>query len=302
MSPRFSWIGAWALMAAGAGSVAHAQAPAPKAATGVPARRPAQAAGVPKAVVDPAQARKVDDLLAEWEKRSAKIQMLDATFTRTDVKGGPFKGRTDYEGRALLKAPNLACLNLSKIDPENKAKTTFFQRIICTGDEVVQLDGETKTVTVFPLPKNEQQKALQEGPLPFLFDMKAAQVKERYIIELEQEGAKAYRLQIIPRQDIDRDAFSMARIDLNKATFLPDNLQLIDPNGKESQTYKFKDVSANKEIAVRNFQRGKPPAGWKVVMNPPPDQEAPAGARARDGAAAAAPEAAIQNSRRPKTR
>ncbi len=292
MSPRVVALGVGIFLVS---TVASAQGPAEEAPRAQPApRRPAGPA--PKVAAAAAgnaqQAARVDALLAEWEKRSRSIQTLDAKFKRIDVKAGPFKGRTAFQGRALLQAPNLACLELHKIDPEDKTKKTFHERIVCTGDEVDDFVGAERIVNVYPLPKDQQQKALQEGPLPFLFDMKAKEVKARYQIVLEEEGADAYRLRIAPREDIDRDAFSVARVNLNKTTFLPDALQLVDATGKETQTYLFKDengeIVPNKEIAASNFQRGKVPQGWKVVVNPPADQPAAAGAANANAPAPAA--------------
>jgi len=288
MRPMLRTKGAWAVaVALAAPALARAQAdapeparaaaPAPRAprAAAAAAAEPRRGAGpavvAPKPEDDPEKAEKVEKILAKWEGVSAGITQLDATFRRVDLKTGAFKGRLDFEGRALLKAPNLACLDVKKVDPEDRTKKTFHERILCTGAEVVQYDGEAHLINVYPLPKEDRQRALQEGPLPFLFNMKAAQVKKRYHIFLMDEGAAAYRLKIIPLEDIDRDAFSLAVMDLNKKTFLPDVLQLHSPNGKERQTYYFTGpglaLKPNAPIEPRNFQMEKNPK-WKVVVNP----------------------------------
>jgi outer membrane lipoprotein-sorting protein len=78
-------------------------------------------------------------LLALWEQQSAKITTLDATFDRVD-ESKVWDDVTHYKGRALLKSPNLACLNLERVEPDGK-KTAFQERIICTGKDVWQYDG-----------------------------------------------------------------------------------------------------------------------------------------------------------------
>ena len=257
LSLSLRWMGAWSIGWIAAGTaLAQAPAPAPRRA----------AAAAPRAEVDPEKARKVEALLAQWELKSKEITKLDATFRRVN-RDDIWKRVTEFEGRALLQSPNLACLDIKKLDPEDKTKKTFHERIICTGEEVVQYDGSTRQIIVYPLPQQERQRALQEGPLPFLFDMKSEEVKRRYEIHLLADSPKVYRLRIVPLEDVDRDAFSEAIIDLNKLTFLPDALQLHAPSGKETQTYIFTSIAKNVAIEPKNFQRLTIP-GWKVVVNP----------------------------------
>ena len=125
---------AWTLtLAVGASAVgtASGQATAPP-----PKRRPAgrrpPAARPPPAPLDPeavkAQARRptkarqeMNELLAEWEKQSKKITSLDVGFDRIDKLGRP--GATQYyQGRAMLKSPDLACLEFQKykVDADGK--------------------------------------------------------------------------------------------------------------------------------------------------------------------------------------
>ena len=241
------------------------------AATTKPKAAPRPAAEAPPIVVDPEKVRKLEGILKQWEKESATITQLDATFKRTDRKLG-FKTLSQFEGRALLKSPNLACLNLEKVDagPEAQVKTHFHERILCTGDDVVQYDGATKQIIIYPLGKGEQQRALQQGPLPFLFNMKAAEVKARYNMELMLEGRDAYRIKIAPKEEIDRDAFAEALLDLDRQTFLPRALMLTSPNEKETQTYVFKAIETEKKVDPANFKFQKI-EGWKVVRNPDPN-------------------------------
>lgn len=247
----------------------------------------AQAAAKPPAP-DPAALKKMEQLLALWEQRSSQITTLDASFDRVD-ESKVWDEVTYYKGRALLKNPSLACLNLERVDAGRK-KTIFYERIICTGKEVWQYDGSSRQITVFPLQQNQQQRALQQGPLPFLFDMRVAEVKARYDLVLAAENDQVYRIQIWPKLPIDRDSFSVAIVDLNKQKFLPDALHLLSSNGKDMQRYYFTTgqvtvgkikvdasgkIQANAPINDVNFQ-GKPWPNWKVVVNPPADAPPPA--------------------------
>ena len=227
---------------------------------------------------DPA---KMDELLRRWEAQSRTTTSLNARFERTD-HSAVWQTNTRYSGQALLQSPNLACLNFEKV-VEKGAKPDFHERIICDGSKVFQIVNESKQVFVYPLGEDERQKALEEGPLPFLFNMRAADAKRRYVMALvaEDEKADAYIIEIRPRQEIDREAFGRAIIQLNRRTFLPDKLWLLDPkNAKDYKLFKFTNIERNAKIKPDTFDgetlarrlvatkdaKGKPV--WDRVDNP----------------------------------
>lgn len=275
-------FGTWTVGLAVASGIASAQggrnraddAPESKAAPPRVAQADPRARGnaeAPPLVEDPEKARELDAILKKWEEKSATITQLDATFQRVDTNLA-FKKTKKYEGRALLKAPNLACLNLDEINPDAQVPKKFHERILCTGDDVVQYDGKARQIIIYPLDKGQKQRALQQGPLPFLFDMKVADVKKRYQMTLMIKGRDAYRIKIVPKEEIDRDAFAEALLDLNRQTFLPDALLLTSPNEKDTQTYRFTKISTDKPVADDNFKLKKI-EGWKIVRNPAPGSE-----------------------------
>ena len=65
--------------------------------------------------------------------------------------------------------------------------STPYERIICTGKEVWQYRSDTQQIFIFPLGKDEQKKAIEEGPLPFLFNMQADDARQRYQMTLISE-------------------------------------------------------------------------------------------------------------------
>ncbi|HEU5116296.1 MAG TPA: hypothetical protein VFT74_06410, partial [Isosphaeraceae bacterium] len=172
----------------------------------------------------------------------------------------------------------------------------------------------SKEVFVYPLDKDQRKRSIEEGPLPFLFNMKSADAKRRYFIELLQkkttkDGSPGAIIRIVPRIDIDQSEFSQAIVLLNLKTFLPEALQLYSPNGKDTKTYIFSKVERNGENnpATRpNNYNGTMMAdafrksGYKVLVNPSPqpNQSArPAGV----AGGAAAPAAPRQPALRPRT-
>lgn len=248
------------------GAVRAAQTPVQQAApTGQPL--------TPVAADDPEAARKLDLLLQQWEQRSSAVHTLHAKFLRVD-RSKVWDEVVEYDGVAILRSPNLAVLEFSKIaspDPQTKqARTIPHERIICTGQEVYQYRYSEKKVYIYPINKDDRQRALEEGPLPFLFNMKAAEVKRRYEMVLRAEDPKSYIIHIVPRQQVDRESFSKAFIQLNKTSFLPDRLLLYDTNGKDSKDFRFEQIVSPKTVDTALFQ-GNRPKGWEVIYNPQSD-------------------------------
>ena len=69
--------------------------------------------------------------------------------------------------------------------------------------------------------RKTRQRALEEGPLPFLFNMKASEAEARYLMTLVSEDKDFYVISVAPRLRVDQEAFSKAFLKLNGKTFLP---------------------------------------------------------------------------------
>lgn len=253
--------------------------------------------------LDPEAQARLDKVLSEWEDRSKTIQSLDAVFYRLD-KNNVVGEIEFFEGRVMLQGPNKAVLDSMKLDldsknkdeaktfaealkwrralqgpanaaedPIPKAKKAFHERIICTGDAVLHYVNDVKKVYEYPLAAEDREAALQQGPLRFLFNMRKEEVLRRYVMRLvNEEDTTYYTLQVVPKLDIDRNAFAQAMVKLSRKTFLPDFLVLVDPNGNQ-QTYYLAQVRPNVKISEANFAHD--PATWKklgyeLVKNPPP--------------------------------
>jgi len=249
--------------AGAAGRTTPAQAQ-PQAAQGQAPQAKAAAAKTPEELAQ--LAKRMDQLLATWEQRSAQVKELDAEFTRKDHSPA-WQENTEYKGRALLKSPDLAYLDFLKFDAAEK-KHNHYERIICTGKEVFHYQTASRQIFIFPLSAEERSRALEEGPLPFLFNMKADRAKQRYKMQLRSENEQGAWIEIQPLEKIDQESFSKVYVLLNKEKFLPDRLVLYAPNGKDTQDYKFVTIKMNSGVADANFQGVIPKEGWDVVRNP----------------------------------
>lgn len=287
---------------------------------------------VPK--LDPEAQARLDKVLQEWEQRSATIKSLDAAFYRLDQN--VVVGNVEYyEGRVMLRSPNQAVLDSQKIDLDYKVtaekqafmeavkwrrspasqtaptqdpiprdKKAFHERIICTGTSILHYVNDVKKIYEYPLAEEDREAALQQGPLRFLFNMRREEVLRRYHMRLVAENdPDFYTLQVVPKLDIDRNAFEQALLKLNRKTFLPDILVLVDPNGNK-QFYYLAQVKPNANVPEANFAHN--PETWKklgyeLVKNPPPGQTnltpptTPAGAGGQAAPAKAAAKGATAN-------
>ncbi len=274
-----------------------AQAPAPAPSGAARAEQggasPRQAAA-PAKPADPEMAKKMEWVLKQWEKQSKLLKSLDVRILRVDQN--PAWGEVEYyDGRALFKSPNFAFIDFNKIqqdeknkpvrDPQNQAKwlATPFERIVCTGQEVWQYKSDTQQIFIFPLGKNEKKKAIEEGPLPFLFNMNAADAKARYWMSLISEDEKGYGVSIRPKLQEDKESFSIAFVNLDRKYLLPVRILMKSPDGKSQKDFKLREMYPNKVVNDKNFE-GKPLGSpWKIVRNPGgDDRPREGGNRARD--------------------
>jgi TIGR03009 family protein len=266
---------------------------------------PPQQAEAARAGAAPANPEQMEWILKQWEHQSSLLKSLDVRLLRIDDTPA-WGDREYYEGRALFQAPNLALIDFNKVTlDENKkpvkdAKGNFvsspFERIVCTGDEVWQYRSDSQQIFIFPLQKDQQKKAIEEGPLPFLFNMRGEDAKQRYQMTLMTVDQKTgtYGISIKPKLKEDRDSFSLAFVNLDQKYLLPTRIIMLSPDGKSKKDFQIdrRNTFPNKPINPGNFQ-GKPLGPpWKVVRNPAGEERPRAMSRVRRGAAPAGPAAA----------
>jgi TIGR03009 family protein len=240
--------------------------------------KPAQAgADVAAARIAAANAERMARLLRLWEQQSGQLKTLDVKIERID-KNPAWGDDEHYTGRALLMSPDLAWLDFQKVamkdgkpvvGRQGKPVTTPYERIICTGQEVWQYRSETKQIFIYPLERQEQKRALEEGPLPFLFNFREKAARERYRMELmskPEEENDHYWIGITPKLVVDQDAFRTAFIKLDKQLLLPVRIFLIAPDGKSKKNFEITEIKRNEPVMAANF-RGQRLDGWKVIDN-----------------------------------
>jgi TIGR03009 family protein len=273
--PRRIWVAALSALASMGFSLAAAQE---RADDRQGSRRQAQAAESPK--ID------MDQLLQMWEGQSLKLQSLEVAIYRVDTSKA-WGDEEHYQGHAVFRSPQLAYLDFRKVklqfqpDPKakekkiavpvkknNKIESTAYETIVCTGQEVWHYRYDVKQIIIYPLDKDQRKRALEEGPLPFLFNMKAADAKRRYEMVLQAQDAEVYLVMITPLLQDDKDSFSRAWVYLDKTFLLPKRIFLLAPDRNSSKDFRLSQIQANQPVKDRYFVGVVPPKPWKVERNP----------------------------------
>ena len=109
---------------------------------------------------------------------------------------------------------------------------------------------------MFPLAKGQRQRALDEGPLPFLFNMKAQEAEARYQMTLEGENAQYYVVKILPKLQEDKESFKVALLYLEKNFLLPARIALLSPDGKSSREFHLNNQKPNAEVNRTTSSQG----------------------------------------------
>jgi TIGR03009 family protein len=225
-------------------------------------------------------------LLADWEGQSKKLETLELAIYRID-KDPQWGDVEHYLGRAAFKNPQLAFLDFRKVkmqeqpDPKDKKKKLLvpvkknnqvvsvpFETIVCTGAEVWQYRYDVKQIFIFPLDKDQRKRALEEGPLPFLFNMRAADAQKRYEMELKGQDNNKYLVKIKPLLPQDQETFSIAWVYLDKEFLLPTRIFLLAPNGKMTKDFQLSQIKPNQKVDPRLFVGVNPGNQFKIERNP----------------------------------
>jgi hypothetical protein len=121
------------------------------------------------------------------------------------------------------------------------------ERWVCTGKEVIKIDDQEKTFEKIPIPPAAQGEKIIEGPLPFLFGMKAERAKKRYSMRLlnpKKKKPNEIWLEVIPRKAEDSSNWQRAVVIIDTQRFVPTGVKLYDPTGVET-VHLFKNVEIN---------------------------------------------------------
>jgi len=271
---------------------AYGQSPRPTRPNPAPAARPANAPPAqgerrPRPAAEPLRVEPVTPellaILQQWEASGEKIQRLTGKHTRF-VYDYVFEVEKRSKGEFLYVAPDMGSFEIEPISvPKGavgakvgksgspfKLEPDLPERWVCNGKEILKIDDQAKTYEMVVIPPEGRGQNIIDGPLPFLFGMKADQAQRRYALELLKETEREVWLKAIPRLQQDAVNYREATIILDRETFLPRAVRLIDPSGNKETVHAFKDLTVNGRPNL--FGLGSDPlkpnlASYKRVLN-----------------------------------
>jgi len=269
-------------------------------------------------VLNAAETKFTDDVLAYWEQRSARVKRFECVFTRFeyDAQFGPPSQpntpRTISDGALKFEQPSNGEYVITRVKhyiPPSQAgepatyeerEGAFQERWMCNEDSIMKWDYRNKILEVTELPPEMKGRAIVNGPLPFMFGAKAAEIKDRYWMRVlppddPSQPIEKYWIQAYPKRRADYANFAMVEVILDAKEFLPEALQVYPPgyNPSEGNYSRTSYVFANRVENKGNNPLLNPfggqvwnpgaPFGWKKVVTPveQPERVAPRGGPAR---------------------
>jgi TIGR03009 family protein len=252
----------------------------------------------------------LEKILKNWELTTSGFKKMTGEFSRFKYDK-TFEVEWRAEGKFAYEAPDKGNYVLSSATIQNgevskkksKDGTPYTlkpdnpERWVCTGKEVIKINEKEKTYEKLPIPPDSQGENIMDGPLPFLFGMKADQAKKRYRLSLNEKTSKeVIWLDVYPREQKDAANWSKATVIIDAKSFEPHAVKLLDPTGAES-VHVFKNIVINPK---RGFFEGDPfkpnLRNLQLVLNEKPSAPA-VGEKPIDPPAAKAPKTASGSSR-----
>ena len=268
-------------------SAAPGQAAPGQAAPGQAARPQA-----PFGQLTPAETQALHQVLESWQNQSKGTKTLDLSFLRFhyDAQAAPAGTPANKaEGVIRYAAPDRGLIRVDQIvffagmtqdNPAFKAfPDKFGEHWVCNGKQLIEFDRNAKECKIQNLPPEMQGKNIISSPLPFVFNLDAAQLLQRYWVRQTQSPTpEVILLEVWPKRAEDRSQYKMVQVALEARTFLPKALVMYAPNFDPKLApvwdhYEFKSVKRNsianglKDFVTRNFIPQKPPAHWKIVQD-----------------------------------
>lgn len=261
----------------------------------------------PFPALSPEAKAQLQQVLKRWEQQSQSMQTLECQFNRwsydnfaapTNVPASKAAGIIKYASpdKGLFKTDQLVFFG--GLDPQGqpifKPQTNQYGEYwICNGTQLIAFDRSKQECTIQELPENMRGKNIVNGPLPFVFNLNAQQIQERYWVrQVASNDPNIIVVEAWPKLQELRAQYKLVQIALQKATYQPHALLMYAPNYHPQNApkwdhYEFKEIKRNAVTAsfqqkfLGNFIPNAPPKNWKIIRSrlgqqpAPPNQQQP---------------------------
>jgi len=252
----------------------------------------ATVAAQPFPALNAAAQAQLQTLLLNWEQQSKSMKTLECSFTRWHydmfaAPQGQFASRAD--GVIKYAAPDKGLFRVDRLvffsgyDANQQPVLQpqpgqFGEHWVCNGEQLIEFDRGRKECRIQTLPPDMRGQKIFNSPLPFVFNLDAQQIQQRYWVRQVQAPAEGMLLiEAWPKRQEDRAQYKLVQIALDAETFLPRALLMYAPNFHaknapkwdhyEFQDSKRNDIGAGFQRFLGNFIPEKPPADWKILQN-----------------------------------
>ncbi len=252
---------------------------------------PPPAALPPPFTLSPYDEAQLDRVLQQWEQQSSLVRTFSCDFTRweydpvfTAPGQSPDKPKRIVQGRIIYQAPDRGLFSVEKEAIGGRMdKSPNPEKWICDGKSVFEYKFTLKQVVEIPLPPDMQGKAIQDGPLPFIFGAEARKLRQRYFMRVTTPPTAKDEIWLEARPRFQRDAANFQRVEmiLKVTGMQPFGLQMYDPNGQSRTIYQFDNAKVNATDFTRiffdPFKAALPDRTWTKIVegaaaSPPPTQ------------------------------
>lgn len=262
----------------------------------------------PKAPFAPLTAQQeteLTQLLQAWEVQSNKVDRLECDFTRWhyDLVAAPAGVHATWaKGEIRYASPDKGMFKVNELKffkgmqagkPQyDVSDGQFGEYWVCNGQQLLDFDRGEKKCTIQDLPPEMQGTDIFESPLPFVFNLDANKIRERYWVRtVESPKQGMIVVEAWPKRQEDRAQYRLVQIVLDPQSFLPQALLMYAPNYNAQAApawdhYEFSNVKRNSIIggleAFLNRFIEKPDKSWTIVREryqPPAENNVPEGNR-----------------------
>ncbi len=252
---------------------------------------------VPQAPFEPLDAREsqyLDQVLSVWEQRTAMVTRFQCEFTRWEYDPGrhPTAPVTIASGVIKFSKPDKGMFRVDDMQSvADKSPNPQYQvnprrphgeYWICDGNWVHNMDRNEKKAIRTELPPEMRGNQIHLSPLPFLFGVKAAEIKQRYWVRTIQppQGNNDVWIEAWPKRPDDAGNYSRVQVVLDRADVLPKAMFVFlphwSPEKKHREIYEFKNRDlmdgildkVKEKIFMQEFISTKLDADWQVLEEP----------------------------------